>query len=135
MKIIWLCVGAMFVLLAACKVAFVLGMPHAALIIGTLAMLPIAVTFYRMRLRNRLWYGGFELAVALGFFYFLVANFYENEKPFALDLVTGRMLTTFAAIYFMVRALENIGVGLQGSKYENGWLTVFPPSKQNGGKA
>jgi phosphate/sulfate permease len=133
MKIIWLCVGAMFVLLAACKVAFVLGMSHVALTIGTLATLPVAVTFYRMRLQSRLWYGCFELAVSLGFFYFLVANFYENEKPFGLDLITGRILTIFAAIYFMVRALENIGVGLQGSKYEKRWLAVFPPT--NGGRA
>jgi hypothetical protein len=113
MKIVLLCAGTMFALLAACKVAFVLGVPHAALILATLAMLPVAVSFYRLRLRYRLWYGCFELAVALGFFYFLLVNFFASGRPFEFELVTGRSLALFAAIYFMIRALENIRAGLK----------------------
>jgi hypothetical protein len=41
-----------------------------------------------------------------------------------IELVTGRMLTLFAAIYFMVRALDNIGQGL-GPTYTERWKRFF----------
>jgi hypothetical protein len=58
-----------------------IGWRHIALIIWSLAMLPIAFSFYRMCQRNRIWYGAFELTIALGFFYFLLVGMIDAAKP------------------------------------------------------
>jgi hypothetical protein len=63
--------------------------------------------------------------VSLGFFYFVLINSYQDQKPETADLVVTRMLTVFAAIYFMIWAIENVGVGLQGSKFEKRWDDLF----------
>ena len=106
---------------------------HTALAIWTLAVLPLAAALYRLRRRNRVWYGGFELTIAVGFFYFLLVGIDSGwPKPMSLELILNRMLTFFAAIYFMVRALDNIGEGLAASKFKQRRDTLFAVEDQNG---
>jgi hypothetical protein len=55
MKIALLCALIMFVFIAAGEVLVSLGVPQLGLIMWTLAMVPIVVSFNRLRQRNRLW--------------------------------------------------------------------------------
>jgi hypothetical protein len=101
----------------------------------TLAVFPFAVAFYRMRDVNRLIYGAFELLIALASLYVGIWRFASTPSPMSFDHVATVWLFLWVAIYFMVRALENIGVGLRGSKYKMRWDAVFHPGKQDGAKA
>lgn len=123
MKLQLSCGASMLALLAIGQLFKSAGDEHVAYALWTLAMIPIAFLFYRMRQRSKLIYGGFELVVAIGFFYFLVASFAESEKLMSDGLILSRMLTFFAAIYFMVRAIENIGTGVTGTRFEKLWTS------------
>jgi hypothetical protein len=101
------------------------GMPHFALFIWTLAILPFAASFYRLRRRNRIIYGASELLIAVGFFYFLLMGMAFDAKPVTFELITDRMLKFLIAIYFMVRALDNIGEGLKESPSHAKWEAFF----------
>lgn len=110
------------------------GWRHAALAAWALSLLPIAFSLYRMRHRSRLWYGGLELLIALTAFYFILLGIIEAAKPMTMELVVGRMLIFFVAIYFMVRALDNIREGL-GSSLAGRWDNFLGIGKKSGGAA
>ena len=81
-----------------------------------------------MRRRNRLSYGLTELASACGLFYVTLVSM-ANRTPTELSagLISIRSLTFIALIYFMVRALDNIGEGLKPYPiWEARWDKAFP---------
>ena len=125
MKIVLAGAIAMFALLGIGEWMVAAGAERVGLASWTAAMLCIAIIFYRMRQRNRLWYGGFELTVSLVAFYFGLTTFYESEAPATVQLILGRMLLMFAAIYVMVRALDNIGSGLEKTRWASRWNRIF----------
>lgn len=55
---------------------------------------------------------GLELLIALTAFYFVLLGIIDVTKPMTMELVVGRTLIFFVAIYFMVRALDNFREGL-----------------------
>lgn len=111
--------------LGAGQVLVMYGLPHIAVAVCTFSMLAVAAGLYRLRSMNRLMYGLFELFIALGFFYFLVLGMLEAPRePMTMRLLTSRALTMFAAVYFMVRAFDNIGQGLTGRAGDR-WKQVF----------
>jgi uncharacterized protein with PQ loop repeat len=122
------CFGALLLLAAMGELAQLAGSRPIALAIWTLAVLPVTISLYRMRRRERIWYGCLEMAVAFGFFYFLLVGF-DSEVPISAQLITNRTLIMFAAIYFMVRALDNIGEGLPASKFKQHWEAIFTDPK------
>jgi hypothetical protein len=97
----------------------------------SLAATPFAVSFYRMRNINRVIYGGFESLIGFASLYVGIWKFVRAAYPMSFESLVTVSLLLWIAIYFMVRALDNIGVGLQGSKYEKRWQEFF---QQNGGK-
>jgi hypothetical protein len=117
MKFIFISTAVMLALLAIATIALVFGLTNTMFAFATAAVLPIAGTLYRLRCNSKFVYGVFELLVAAGFFYFLALGIYRAPyQPLTLELLVSRMLTFFAAIYFMVRALDNIGQGLDGAR-------------------
>jgi len=112
MKIIITCAFVMLLLITLGQAAMYANAPHLAIALWSLALLAIGVALYRLRLRNRLWYGGFELVVALAASYFVLLNLYQHVAPFAAELIVTRMVILFGAVYVMVRALDNIGGAL-----------------------
>ena len=94
-----------------------------------LSTLPIAVILYWLRRAHRFYYGVFELIVALCFLYFVLAGmvFGEASRIFSVGLVFNRTVTLFAVVYFLVRALDNIGEGIRpGTFLEDRWNLLFP---------
>jgi hypothetical protein len=77
-----------------------------------------------MRHRSRLWYGGLELLIALAAFYFVLLGMVEVAKPMTIELVVGRMLIFFVAIYFMVRALEITSVRARVARHWPAYGTI-----------
>ena len=127
--------GAFIVVLGTGELADLAGLRHLALLVWTLAILPFAVSFYRLRRRNRLVYGVLELIIAIGFFYFLLVGMAFADKPMTLELLFSRMLTMFAGIYFMVRGLDSIGEGLKKSPWQAKWERFFFGPEKQGEKA
>jgi|SRR5579862_5191113 len=113
------------------ELLYLAGWRHAALTAWALSMLPIAFSLYRMRHRSRLWYGALELLISLTAFYFVLLGIIEVAKPMTMELVVGRMLIFFVAIYFMVRALDNIRQGL-GSPLAGRWDSFFGIGEKSG---
>lgn len=72
----------------------------------------VGILFYLLRIRNRLWYGGFELLVALAASYLVLLNLYQNTAMLSVELILSRMIILFAAVYVMVRALSSVGEAL-----------------------
>jgi hypothetical protein len=99
----------------------------------TLSMLPMGVLLYWLRCVHRLAYGMFEMIVSLGVLYFVLSSmvFTRPSTEMSLHLLTNRALTLFAVVYFMVRALDNIGEGLRpGTPMHARWSVLFPkPAK------
>lgn len=98
-----------------------------------LSTLPIACLLYWLRRSHRLYYGAFELLVAVGVLYFLLLGMVLGDQSKALSaaLLVNRILTIFAVTYFMVRAIDNIGEGItQRTPLEARWNAIFPkPTK------
>ncbi len=104
------------------------GVP-AALFFYMLSAFPIAVSFYRMKRRFRLMYGLFELAAACALFFVTLLGMIHPTDVwvFPNEKLLSRGLTFLALIYFMVRALENIGEGFNpSSSSAKKWNSVFP---------
>lgn len=101
-----------------------------ALLLWTLATVPVAIALYRTRGLNRLIYGLFEMLVALGVLYVWMLTVIKSPgAPLSLELIAPRILAIFVVIYFMVRALDNIGEGLKrGSRLYALWQKFFPKS-------
>jgi hypothetical protein len=93
------------------------------------AVVPFAISFYRMRGVNRIIYGAFEMLVAFASVYAGLWRFVVATYPMSFEHLAIVSLFLWVAIYFMVRALDNIGVGLQGSKHEERWQAVFQSRK------
>lgn len=96
-------------------------------------MVPMAVLLYWFRRAHRFWYGGFEFVIAFGAMYFLLLGMITAVKAASISLgtITARILAMFAVAYFMVRALDNIGEGLQlWSVVEKRWNLWFPKAQR-----
>ncbi|WP_315806670.1 MULTISPECIES: hypothetical protein [unclassified Bradyrhizobium] len=125
MKLVFLSNALMLALLIVGAAILSFGYPRLGIAFCTAGMVLTAVNLYRLRCRNKLIYGLFEMATAMAFFYFLALGLYEKPyEPMTVELITGRVLTFFAAIYFMVRALDNIGQGLRGDHADR-WKQFF----------
>lgn len=99
------------------------------LVVGCISMLPMAVMLYWLRCVHRLAYGVFEFVVAFGVMYFIVLGMVYGtpSSEITTQLITGRTLTLFAVVYFMVRAMDNIGEGLRpGTRLAARWNDLFP---------
>ena len=96
----------------------------------TISAIPLAVSFYRMRRKNRLAYGIVEFVAACALLYStMLAIVHHNPTVMIFETLTARGLTFFAMIYFMVRALDNIGEGLRSDwAISDRWNTLFPKS-------
>jgi hypothetical protein len=98
----------------------------------SLAVTPFAITFYRLRGTNRLMYGVFELLVAFTSLYAGIWRLMRAAYPFSFEQFATVSLLLWVAIYFMVRALDNIGLGLKpGSNIYARWQMVFPRPPAN----
>jgi hypothetical protein len=70
------------------------------LICWTLSAIPIAVSFYRMRRKSRLYYGIFEFLAACALLYStMLAIIHHNPNALIVETLTARGLTFFAMIY------------------------------------
>jgi hypothetical protein len=115
----------MFVLLAVGAVADGLNAPTVALLIWTMALCIISGLLYRAREQSRVVYGALEFVVALIGFFYLLRSLHDNFHGAGEAPIITRMGLMLAAIYVMVRALDNIGVGLKGTKLEGRWKAIF----------
>ncbi len=100
------------------------------LVFWTISTIPLAASFYRMRRQNRLAYGIIEFMAACGLLYStMLAIIHHNPTVMIFETLTARGLTFFAMIYFMVRALDNIGEGLRSDwTIAKRWNALFPKS-------
>jgi hypothetical protein len=101
------------------------GAHNVALALWTLSLLVMSAMLYRLREMWRAWYGGMEFGVALVGFFLVLKSFYENLHGMADESILTRMAILFAAVYVMIRALDNIGTGLKGTKFEGRWKAIF----------
>lgn len=125
MKFVAISTAVMLALLFLAFIARYFGYTDTMFVLATAAVLPIAANLYRLRCNNKVVYGLFELVVAIGFFYFLALGTYQGPyQALTLELLVSRLLTFFAAIYFMVRALDNVGQGLTGA-HSVRWKQLF----------
>ncbi|UFZ06953.1 hypothetical protein LQG66_11885 [Bradyrhizobium ontarionense] len=132
MKFVSLSNALMFALLIVGAAILSFGYARLGITFCTAGTVLTAVNFYRLRCRNKLIYGLFEMATAMAFFYFLALGLYEKPyEPMRVELIVGRALTFFAAIYFMVRALDNIGQGLRGDRATR-WKLFFEGKSTRG---
>jgi hypothetical protein len=89
---------------------------------GTLlVVLALAVLLYWARSRQRLAYGIGELLVG---FLGVVRVVIPHLQP--MQLGTSEGLQAMAGLYVMVRGLDNIGTGLQGTRWQGRWRRAFP---------
>ena len=99
---------------------------YVTLIFWALSAVPLAVSFYRLRRRNRLFYGIVEMIAACVIAYVTMLGIVHRNTN-GPEHVVFVGITLVALIYFMVRALDNIGEGIpKGSKWAQRWETVFP---------
>jgi hypothetical protein len=80
---------------------------------------------YRLRERHRVWYGCLESLVALAGVVYLLKGLAENLHDMADAPLVARMAVIFAAVYVMVRALDNIGSELKDSKVAGRWNWIL----------
>jgi hypothetical protein len=113
---------ALIALVGFCTIT---GMSLAGVIAATLAIFSIAVLLYRLRERKRLFYGLLELAVSIVGGFLVLQSFASNSHRIAEEPLITRMALLFAAIYVMIRALDNIGTGLKGSPAGEVWESAF----------
>ncbi len=95
----------------------------------TMGLCTFAVALYALRTWNRLLYGLAELAVAGATILGAAASSYFGKQGQGFDFVLGDALPIAAAVYVLVRALDNIGEGLKrknGGKYPAVWSKIFP---------
>lgn len=98
---------------------------RASFFLWSLSALPIAALFYSVRRANRIVYGLIELGAAVAALFFLMARM--DPAELTAETITARGVAILAIVYVMVRALDNIGEGIQpGSGLEGYWSRVFP---------
>lgn len=104
---------------------------HFAIILWSLSTVPIALSLYWLRRRYRLAYGVFELMIAVGFVYAATLSIIFEKSDNAALLIVARWFAYMAGVYFIVRALDNIGEGFKrGSRFDRKWSRLFPRPKQ-----
>jgi hypothetical protein len=126
MKVVVICALAMLVFIGQGQAAMYADSPHLAIVLWSFALLAIGFSFYRLRMRSRLWYGGFELLFAIVGSYFVFLNLYQNAGALTAEIVFSRMAVLFAAVYVMISALGNIGDGLHPTwRFTKIWNRLF----------
>lgn len=108
---------------------------HLAVFLWALSAIPFGVSLYRLRRSSRLAYGLFELVVAWGVGYATILGLAFRRSPTSdpWNRFVAVSFGMFAVIYFVVRALDNIGEGLNAkSKAGKRWDAVFPKAKRRG---
>ena len=127
MKVVIVCALAMLAFIGLGQAAVYKAAPHLAIALWSLALLALGVLFYRLRMRNRLWYGSFELLVALVASYFILLNLYQHAPRLTAEILVSRMIILSAAVYVIVRALTNIGEALPSAgRFTKIWSRLFP---------
>ena len=126
MKVVIICAVVMLAFIGLGQTAMYADSPHLAIVLWSFALLAIGFSFYRLRTRGRLWYGGFELLFALTGSYFVLQNLYQNAAALTAELIFSRMILLFAAVYVMVGALSNIGEALSPAwRFTKIWKRLF----------
>jgi rRNA maturation endonuclease Nob1 len=88
---------------------------------GTLGALPVlGVALFWYRQRYRLAYGIFEFVVGVMMAYY---PFFPNFSYSALSMVQG--IQILGGLYVMVRGLDNVGKGIEGTRGELLWRKWF----------
>ncbi len=88
---------------------------------GPLVAIPAAgVSLFWYRQRYRLSYGVFEFIVGV-----LLAYYAVSSTPDGKDVWFPAGLQVLASLYVMVRGMDNIGKGLEGTRLEGPWKRVF----------
>jgi hypothetical protein len=95
--------------------------PNIALLVWTGALVAVSIMLYRLREQNRAWYGALEFVIAIVGFFMLLKALHDNYHGAADAPTIVRMGLLFAAIYVMVRALDNISAGLRGTNTQSLW--------------
>jgi hypothetical protein len=126
MQVVVICALVMLAFIGFGQAAMYAHSPYLAIALWSLALLAIGFLFYRLRMRSRLWYGGFELLFALVGSYFVLLNLYENAAVLTVEIILSRMVLMFAAVYVMVGALTNIGEALLPAwRFTKTWNRLF----------
>jgi hypothetical protein len=126
MKVVVICAAVMAAFIGLGWVAKQEEAPTLAIVLWIFALLAIAVSFYRLRMHNRLWYAGFELFFSLVGSYFVFQNLYQKLPTLTLEIAVSRMVLMFATVYVMISALSNIGEGLHSSwRFTKLWHRLF----------
>jgi hypothetical protein len=126
MKVVIICALLMLAFIGLGQAAVYNAATHLAIVLWSFAVLALGVSFYRLRMRNRLWYGGFELLVALVASYFILLNLYQHALALTAEIVVSRMIILFAAVYVIARALTNIGEALPSAgRFTKIWNRLF----------
>ena len=100
--------------------------PTIAIAVWSVSLVAVSVMLYRLREQYRAWYGALEFVIALAGFSIVLKGLHENYRGSADAPLLARIGFLFAAIYVMVRALDNIGAGLKkGSKLQAKWNAIF----------
>jgi len=100
---------------------------YRALLLATLSMwgtvlllFAAGVLLYAYRQRQRLSYGVFEFLFGL---FVAVSVFLPNFSYNSLGLLNTVQIV--GGLYVMVRGLDNVGKGIEGTRFENGWRWMF----------
>jgi hypothetical protein len=103
----------------------IVGQSTAGVVVATFAVFSTAVLLYRLREKKRLFYGVLELVVSVISGFLVLQTFATNAHGVADQPLITRMALLFASVYVMIRALDNIGAGLKGTKSGEWWDAVF----------
>jgi hypothetical protein len=125
MKQVSFWVAVMFGLLALGKLVELSGAPFVGLIIWTLAIIWISTGFYRVRETSRLICGTAELMFGTIGVFLVLFSFYKNSQGVSDGPLIVRVALMLAAVYVVVRSLDNIGVGLKGTPLEGRWRKLL----------
>lgn len=88
---------------------------------GTVVALPaLGVALYWYRQRFRLSYGIFEFLVGVMLTYYV---FFPTFSYAALTVVEG--IQIIGGLYVMVRGLDNVSKGVEGTRFEQSWKKLF----------
>lgn len=89
---------------------------------GTVVALPcLGVFLFWYRQKYRLSYGVFEFIVGVMMTYYV---FFPNFSYAALNVVEG--IQILGGLYVMVRGLDNVSKGVEGTRVEPFWQRIFP---------
>ncbi|WP_316201402.1 MULTISPECIES: hypothetical protein [unclassified Bradyrhizobium] len=129
MKNLRLVVGAVTATLALFAIGSLVEDRKTSYLVWSLSAAPLAALFYSVRRQNRVIYGLVEMSAAIAALFFLFLRFDPGELT--IELIAARTVAILATVYVMVRALDNIGEGLQpGSRLENHWARLFPKAEK-----